>query len=171
MLVSRRWTGTSAGLLLEALGALSDLDHGASRPDYGAPTVVLVLADKTKGHPVEDATLALGNMLNVADSLGLGSCWVHRTQQMFESEEGKARLKKWSVEGDYVGVGSCARGYPDGGHPEAAPRKADFVVMVRASASSSSGLVETTAARRPRLHSVGPDRGPITVAPLAKSTP
>jgi nitroreductase len=106
---------------------IADVD---SDPYYGAPTVILVLADKTKVTPVEDASLALGNMLNAAYSLGLGSCWVHRTRQMFESEEGKALLKTWGVDGDYVGVGSCILGYPAGEHPEAAPRKDDFVVMV-----------------------------------------
>jgi len=100
-------------------------------PYYGAPTVILVLADKTKVTPVEDASLALGNMFNAAYSLGLGSCWVHRTQQMFEGEEGKALLKKLGVEGDYIGVGSCILGYPDCEHPKAAPRKDNFVVMVK----------------------------------------
>ena len=100
-------------------------------PYYGAPTVILVLADKTKVTPVEDASLALGNMFNAAYSLGLGSCWVHRTKQMFEGEEGKALLKKWGVEGDYIGVGSCILGYPNCEHPKAAPRKDNFVVMVK----------------------------------------
>jgi nitroreductase len=104
---------------------------GGSDPYYGAPTLVLVLADKTKITPMEDASLALGNMFTAAYSLGLGSCWVHRTRQMFESKEGKALLKKWGVEGDYVGVGSCVLGYPDCEHPQAAPRKDDFVVMVK----------------------------------------
>jgi len=104
----------------------NDLD-----PYYGAPTIILVLADKSKATPVEDASLALGNMCNAACSLGLGSCWVHRTREMFESKEGKALLKKWGVEGDYIGVGSCILGYPDSEHPEAAPRKDDFVVMVK----------------------------------------
>ena len=102
-----------------------------SDPYHGAPTVVLVLADRSKVTPVEDAALALGNMFNAAYSLGVGSCWVHRERQMFESEEGKALLKKWGVEGDYVGVGSCVLGYPDGEQPQAALRKDDFVVMVR----------------------------------------
>ena len=104
---------------------------GDSDPYYGAPTPVLVLADKTKVTPVEDASLALGNMFTAAYSLGLGSCWVHRTRQMFESDEGKALLKKWGVEGDYVGVGSCVLGYAKGEHPQAASRKDDSVVIVR----------------------------------------
>jgi nitroreductase len=100
-------------------------------PYYGAPTIIIVLADKAKVTPVEDAALALGNMFNAASSLGLGSCWVHRIKQMFEGEEGKALLKEWGVEGDYIGVGSCALGYPDCEHPKSAPRKENFVVLVK----------------------------------------
>ena len=100
-------------------------------PYYGAPTVILVLADNSKVTPIEDASLALGNMLNAAYSIGLGSCWVHRTREMFDSDEGRALLKKWGVEGDYIGVGSCILGYPDCEHPNAAPRKDNFVVMVK----------------------------------------
>jgi nitroreductase len=100
-------------------------------PYYGAPTIILVFGDNSKVAPVEDASLALGNMYNAAYSLGLGSCWIHRTKQMFESEEGKALLKEWGVEGDYTGVGSCILGYPDCEQPKAAPRKDNFVVMVK----------------------------------------
>lgn len=114
---------------IDALNAaIMDKD---THPYYGAPTVILVLADKSKVTPVEDASLALGNIFNAAASIGLGTCWVHRIKQMFESEEGKALLKEWGVEGDYIGVGSCALGYPDCPNPEAAPRKNNNVVYVR----------------------------------------
>jgi nitroreductase len=99
-------------------------------PYYGAPTVILVFADKSKITPVEDASLALGNMFNAAAALCIGSCWVHRTKQMFETEEGKDLLRKWGVAGDYIGVGSCILGYPDGEYPKAAPRKDNFVIQV-----------------------------------------
>jgi nitroreductase len=99
-------------------------------PYYNAPTIVLVFADKSKVTPVEDASLALGNMFNAAASLDIGSCWVHRTKQMFETEEGKDLLKKWGVTGDYIGVGSCILGYPDCEHPKAAKRKDNFVIRV-----------------------------------------
>lgn len=99
-------------------------------PYYKAPTVVLVFADKSKVTPVEDATLALGNMFNAAASLGVGSCWIHRTRQMFETDEGKDLLRKWGITGDYIGVGSCILGYPDCEHPKAAARKDNFVIRV-----------------------------------------
>ena len=76
-------------------------------PFYGAPTVVVVLADKNMPTCVEDGSLVMGNLMNAAYGLGVGSCWIHRAKEEFESEEGKALLKKWGVEGDYIGVGHC----------------------------------------------------------------
>lgn len=100
-------------------------------PYYGAPTIILVLADRNKTTHMEDGCLALGNMFNAAYSLGLGSCWIHRTREMFESEEGKELLKEWGVKGDYKGIGSCILGYPACEHPQAARRKDNFVVLVK----------------------------------------
>ncbi len=98
-------------------------------PYYGAPTIILVFADKTKSTPVEDGSLALGNLFNAAHSLGLGSCWIHRAREMFESEEGKALCRRWGVGEQYVGIGACSLGYPDGEIPAPAPRKNDFVIV------------------------------------------
>lgn len=117
--------------LLNKLSAMNAAVLGKDiDPYYNAPTVVLVFADKSKVTPVEDACLAVGNMLNAAASLGIGSCWVHRIRQMFETAEGRDLLRQWGVSGDYIGVGSCILGYPDGPHPKAAPRKDNFVIRV-----------------------------------------
>ena len=96
-------------------------------PYYGAPTIILVFADKTQSTPVEDGSLALGNLFNAARALGLGSCWIHRAREMFEGEEGLALRKRWGIEDSYVGVGACSLGYPDGDPPAAAPRKGRVV--------------------------------------------
>ena len=48
---------------------------------------------------------------------------------MISGAEGKALLKKWGVEGDYVGVGNCVIGYPDE-TPEMKPRKENYVHYV-----------------------------------------
>jgi nitroreductase len=118
----------------ELLKKLSAMNAAVLRKDidpyYNAPTLILVFADKSKVTPVEDASLALGNMFNAAASLGIGSCWIHRTKQMFETDEGRDLLRKWGVIGDYIGVGSCILGYPDGEPPKAAPRKDNFVIRV-----------------------------------------
>lgn len=93
-------------------------------PFYGAPTVILVLANRERSTWLEDGSLAMGNLQLAAHALGLGSCWIHRCFQMFESEEGRALLKEWGVEGDYAGVGCCILGYQkDEPKPRAARRE------------------------------------------------
>lgn len=99
-------------------------------PFFGAPTVLVVLTNPEVNTCVEDGALVLGNMMNAAHSLGVGSCWIHRAREEFASEEGKALLQKWGVTGEWIGVGHCILGYPDGPLPEAAPRKSDYVVRV-----------------------------------------
>ena len=74
-----------------------------SDPFYGAPTVLVVLAAKDRPTCVEDGSLVMGNLMNAAYAVGVGSCWIHRAREVFDSQEGKALLKKWGIEGDYVG--------------------------------------------------------------------
>lgn len=97
-------------------------------PFYGAPTVVVVLSKG--GCAVEDGSLVLGNLMNAAAALGVGSCWINRAKEEFASPEGKALLKKWGLAEDYIGVGHCILGYPEGPLPEAKPRKEDYIVRV-----------------------------------------
>lgn len=101
-------------------------------PFYGAPTVLVVLADRSAHTYVEDGSLVLGDLLLAASSIGLGSCWIHRAKETFETEEGKELLRKWGLDPDkYVGVGNCILGYPaPGGIKAATSRKADYVVKV-----------------------------------------
>ncbi len=101
-------------------------------PFYGAPTVLVVLADRNMSTHVEDGSLVLGNLLLAASSIGLGSCWINRAKEVFDTEEGKALLRKWGLDADrYRGIGNCILGYPaQGGIKPAAPRKSDYVVYV-----------------------------------------
>lgn len=99
-------------------------------PFYGAPTVIVVLADKNVFTHYADGCLVMGNLMNAAHAVGVDSCWIHRATEEFESEEGKALLKKWGIEGEYEGIGHCILGYRDCEYPQAAPRKEDMVVRV-----------------------------------------
>lgn len=94
---------------------------------YGAPVVLVVLAEAVPT-AVEDGSLIMGNLLLAAHSLGLGSCWIHRAKEEFDSPEGKALLKEWGIEGEYVGIGHCILGYPAEELGKAKDRKADFVI-------------------------------------------
>lgn len=108
----------------EIMGITSD-------PFYGAPTVVIVLADKTRHTYKEDGSLVMGNLMNAAHSLGVDSCWINRAKEVFESERGKELLKDWGIEGDYEGIGHCILGYRDCEYPKAAPRKTNYVIRIK----------------------------------------
>lgn len=100
-------------------------------PFYGAPTVLVVLADANNKNAVKDGSLVMGNLLNAAYAVGLGSCWINRATELFEMQEGKDLLKKWGIEGEYIGIGNCILGYPDQEHPVMKPRKENYVYYVR----------------------------------------
>ena len=101
-----------------------------SDPFYGAPVVLIVLADKSVGTAIYDGSLVMGNLMLAAYSEGVGSCWIHRAKQEFESEEGRAILRDLGIEGDYEGIGHCILGYPDCDHPAAPPRKENYIYYI-----------------------------------------
>ena len=106
---------------------------GASNMDpfYGAPVVLIVLADKEKPTYMYDGSLVMGNLMLAAHAEGIGSCWIHRAKEEFESPEGKEILKSLGIEGNYEGIGHCILGFAEGEEPKAAPRKADYVYYIK----------------------------------------
>ena len=102
----------------------------ATDPFYGAPVVLIVLADRSAPTYLYDGSLAMENMMLAAHALGLGSCWIHRAKEEFERPEGKQILKELGIEGDYEGIGHCVLGYPAAESKEKAPRKAGRVYHI-----------------------------------------
>ena len=99
-------------------------------PFYGAPVVLVVLADKSVGTYMYDGSLVMENLMLAANAVGLGSCWIHRAKEEFESEEGRALLKKLGIKGDYEVIGHCILGYPAGDIPAEKPRKENWIYKI-----------------------------------------
>ena len=102
-------------------------------PFYGAPVVLVVLADRNASFTwMEDGSLVMGNLLNAAHAKGLGSCWIHRAKEVFETEEGKAILRDLGIDDTkYVGIGNCILGYVKGDYPQARPRKDNYIYWIK----------------------------------------
>jgi nitroreductase len=98
-------------------------------PFYGAPVVLVVLADKSAHTYVYDGSLVMENLQLAAHALGLGACWIHRAKETFETPEGKAILAKLGIEGDYEGIGNCVIGYTDVESPKK-PRRENRVYWI-----------------------------------------
>ena len=99
-------------------------------PYYGAPVVILVLADGSANTFVEDGSCVLENMMLAAHALGLGTVWVHREREIFDSESGKALLREWKLPETLRGVGAIALGYPAKEAGQPAARKQNYIVRI-----------------------------------------
>ena len=133
--------GLQSGLILaitnkelrDRISAMNNVVWGGEEgfdPFYGAPAILVVLGKKESAHKVYDGSLIMGNMMLAADALGLGTCWIHRAKEVFETEEGKQILRDLGITEEYEGIGNLALGYPDGSHPKARPRKENYVYIV-----------------------------------------
>ena len=102
-------------------------------PFYGAPTYVLVFASDPAQwkNGVPDGSLVLGNMMNAAHAIGLGSCWINREREMFATEEGKALMKEFGLPDGLIGIGALALGYPAGPARDPKPRKENYYRIVK----------------------------------------
>ncbi len=118
--------------LRDRLSAMNAAVMGSdSDPFYGAPVVIVVLADRSVPTYLYDGSLVMGNLLNAAYAVGVDSCWIHRAKEVFDSEEGKKLLKEWGIEGDYEGIGHCILGHRSGELPPAKPRKEGNIIRIR----------------------------------------
>ena len=133
--------GLQSGLILaitnkelrDRISAMNNVVWGGEEgfdPFYGAPAILVVLGKKESAHKVYDGSLIMGNMMLAADALGLGTCWIHRAREVFETEEGKQILRDLGITEEYEGIGNLALGYPDGSHPAPRPRKENYVYIV-----------------------------------------
>lgn len=116
--------------ILEQNRIIGGWDEGFD-PFYGAPVILIVLADKNARTYLYDGSLVMGNLMNAAESLGVNSIWIHRAKEEFESDFGKKILSDLGIEGDYEGIGHCALGYAAGDLKEPAPRKENYVYKIK----------------------------------------
>lgn len=108
----------------EIMGVKSD-------PFYGAPVVLVVLADKSCITGMNDGSLVMGNLMLAAHELGIGSCWIHRAKEEFERPEGLEILKSLGIEGEYEGIGHCILGYVNGEYPNPPKRKENWAYYIK----------------------------------------
>ena len=100
-------------------------------PFYGAPTFVLVFGSADWVNAVPDGSLVLGNMMNAAHAIGLGSCWINREREMFATDEGRALMAELGLPAGLIGIGALALGYPAAPPKDPKPRKENYYRIVK----------------------------------------
>ncbi|MCQ2511441.1 MAG: nitroreductase [Lachnospiraceae bacterium] len=99
-------------------------------PFYGAPVILIVLANKAVPTYLYDGSLVMGNLMNAAESLGVANIWIHRAKEEFQSDFGKEILAKLGIEGEYEGIGHCALGYAEAPAKEPVARKENYIYYI-----------------------------------------
>ena len=99
-------------------------------PYYGAPVVILVLADGSASTYVEDGSCVLENRMLAAHALGLGTVWIHREREIFDSESGKDLLWEWKLPEILRGIGAIALSYPAQEASQLVARKQNYIVRI-----------------------------------------
>lgn len=117
---------TIKGIVSDEQPSIAD-DDKILNAFYDAPTVVTVFAPKSYPYGIQDGSVLIENMMIAAHSLGIGSCFIARAAETFETDEGSKIIKDWNIGDEYVAIGHCILGYPEGNLPKAKPRK-EFVV-------------------------------------------
>ena len=99
-------------------------------PFYGAPVVLVVLSKKDVPTYIYDGSLVMENLMLAANSLKIGSCWIHRAKEEFETEEGKEILRNLGINPEeYEGIGNCILGYKkEEGNLK--PRKENYIYYI-----------------------------------------
>lgn len=117
---------------LDKLTAMNAAVMGVTtNPYYDAPTYILVFASESNKNAVQDGSCVLENMMLAAHALGLGSCWINRERQMFETEEGKKLMAKWGLPEGLIGIGALSVGYIDGSLRPAKARKEGYARVIK----------------------------------------
>lgn len=114
---------------LEALNR-QVLGNPEATPFYGANTVIVVLSDENNPNWLQDGSLVMGNLMNAAAAVGVGSCWINRALETFELPEGRELLTKWGLDANWKGVGNCILGYTEDPVLADKPRKEGRVLYV-----------------------------------------
>lgn len=102
-----------------------------SNPYYDAPTYLLVFASKDNANAFQDGSCVLENMMLAAHAIGLGTCWINREYQMFQTEEGQLIMKELGLDKNLIGIGALSLGYPSREPRPAAPRKEGWTKIVK----------------------------------------
>lgn len=118
------------------IGRLSKMNadiFGSPDPYYSAPTIVLVFGSDPRKWPnsLYDGALVLGNMMLAAHSLGLGSCWINREREMFDSPEGREIMAQLGLPEGLIGIGALSLGYPASFPRTVKPRKEGYYRIVK----------------------------------------
>lgn len=100
-------------------------------PFYNAPTIIITAYEKNAPTKVSDCAVALENIFLAANSLNIGSCWIHILSAVGDNPKVRNILTELGVPANYEVSGTAALGFNSKEASNAAPRKEGTVNIVK----------------------------------------
>lgn len=101
-------------LYLSLKNSIKSSKNGSYNFDYKAPALVVVCNQKNYPNAMADSACALQNMMLMATSLEVGSCWINQLHWLDENKNIREFLKPFGVAENETICGSLALGNFDG---------------------------------------------------------
>ncbi|MDR1514780.1 MAG: nitroreductase family protein [Synergistaceae bacterium] len=80
--------------------------------NYGAPAFIIISGDPVWATAINDCSLAAGNIMIAAHSLGLGSCWINQPGAVCDVPQFRSLLTELGVPQNYKVYACVCIGYP-----------------------------------------------------------
>ena len=96
---------------------------------YHAPTVLTIFTLNMR-YSHDDAAMIAENIWLAAHFLGVGACYIGRTEEVFATEYGQMLRKQWGIPEELIAVGNVLLGYREGPAPHDKPRKEGRIVRI-----------------------------------------
>jgi nitroreductase len=105
-----------------------------NKPEYtvnfGAPVFIIISGDPVRATTINDCSVAAGNIMLAAHSIGLGSCWINQPAAACDVPEFRSLLTKLGVPESHKIYACICLGYPKDPLPQAPARKEGTVNFV-----------------------------------------
>lgn len=81
---------------------------------YAPPTLIMLSNDRDNVNGLADCACALENIFLMANSLGIGSCWINQLKTICDEKEVREVLTNFGIPENHIVWGMASIGYPDG---------------------------------------------------------
>lgn len=79
---------------------------------YAPSTLIMLSNDRDNSNGLADCSCALENIFLMANSLGIGSCWINQLKTICDNEKVRNILNEFKIPQNHIVWGMAAIGYP-----------------------------------------------------------
>ena len=80
---------------------------------YAPPTLIMLSNERDNNNGLADCSCALENIFLMANSLGIGSCWINQLKTICDNKKVRDLLNEFEIPENHIVWGMASIGYPE----------------------------------------------------------